>query len=61
MTKARYATTAKIKQVVGAAKEAGVKVGGVEITPEGVIRVLSERMAAQAPTDAYDDWKRAGG
>ena len=54
----RYPTRAKIKQVVDGAKEAGVKVGGVECWPDGAIRVFSERMAPPAPASAYDSWKR---
>lgn len=55
----KYPTKAKISYLVKAAKEAGVKVGGVECTRDGTVRILSETMAA-ANANAYDDWKREG-
>lgn len=55
----KYPTKAKINYLVKAAKEAGVKVGGIECGRDGTVRILSETMAA-ANGNAYDDWKSAG-
>lgn len=61
-SKIRVPTKAAIKRIVDAAKEAGIKVGGLEVTPDGTIRVLNEKLAATAPSgNDYDDWKRQEG
>jgi hypothetical protein len=59
---AKYPTKAMINRVVAqlsdAAKAAGIKVGGVECTRDGTIRVLE---ASNKPAgSAYDEWKGAG-
>jgi hypothetical protein len=55
----RYPTGAKIRRVVDAAREAGIKVGGIEISRDGMIRILSERLLPNMPANDYDDWKNA--
>jgi len=54
--KALYPTKAKIARALDAAREAGIKIGGYEIAPDGTIRVLSEASASR-PVSAYDEWK----
>lgn len=57
----RMPTRAKIKRLVTAAEEAGIKIGGLECTKDGTIRVLSERLARNVVVGSdYDDWKRGG-
>ena len=52
-------TRAKIRRLVTAAEEAGIKIGGLECTKDGTIRILSERLAQSiAGGNDYDDWKR---
>ena len=57
--KQSYATPSKVRSMLAAAKEAGLRVGGVEIACDGTIRILSESAAkvASAAASAYDDWK----
>lgn len=59
------ATPAKTRKLVSAAVEAataaGVKVGGIEIAPDGTIRILRQQPASAAPGDAYDAWKAGPG
>lgn len=51
--RARYATKAAIKRATEAAKACGIEPGGVELAPDGTIRILS---AQAAPRDAWDEW-----
>jgi hypothetical protein len=56
-----YPTKAEVDRLTGvlvmAAKAAGLKVSGVEIGPDGAIRVVEG--LATAPADDYDRWKAA--
>lgn len=54
-----YPTSARVKQFVTAAQEAGLTVGGFECSPDGVVRILSERMLTPPGVNAYDEWKQA--
>lgn len=60
---AKYPTPAAIdaigQKLIELAKSAGIKVGGVECTRDGTIRVIEA--GARAPASAYDDWKSAEG
>ena len=58
--RARYASKEQIKALVAATKAAEIKIGGVEFSRDGTVRILSEMPAATRPS-AYDDWKRAEG
>lgn len=53
--KSNYPRKAKIVGTIAAAREAGIKVGGFEVDPDGTIRILTER-ASPAANDAYDRW-----
>lgn len=59
-----YATRAKMRAFVEQARELGIKVGGIELAPDGTIRILAEQAVRAATSgtadDAYDDWKNAG-
>lgn len=49
----KYALKRAITRAIEAMKDAGLEVGGVEIAPGGVIRVLT---AGAAKVDPYADW-----
>lgn len=60
--KPRYATKAKVKHAIEAAQAAGIKIGAIEFTPDGSVRILSDALAGpKVAANAYDDWKRAAG
>jgi hypothetical protein len=50
-----------IDRAIAAAKDAGMKIGGFEVDPDGTVRILTER-SLPAADDAYAKWaaKRAG-
>lgn len=50
----KYALKRAITRAINAAQDAGLDVGGVEIAPGGVIRVLT---AGVAKVDAFAEWK----
>ncbi len=51
----RYATKALIARMIDAAKSAGLDVRGVELSPDGTVRLYD---ASQVATSAYDRWKQ---
>lgn len=53
--KRRYPTQAAIDRAIRAARKAGLKVTGFEITPSGVIRILDDQSAASARSEA-EEW-----
>ena len=57
--KAIYPRKAQIERAIAAAKAGGIKVGGVEIDPDGTIRILGEK--ASAGETPYERWKRGQG
>ncbi|MEG3151784.1 hypothetical protein U1769_17975 [Sphingomonas sp. ZT3P38] len=50
MTKLRYPSTPEIKRIVNAAKACGLDVGGIEVCPDGMIRILEARATQQGQT-----------
>lgn len=51
----KYPRKAEIQRLVRAAREAGIDVGGFEVSPEGVIRILPAA-AMVKPATAFDEW-----
>lgn len=49
-----YATKAQIERVVAAAREAGI-IGGLEVTPDGTIRIVPIQQSTA--TTAFDRWQ----
>lgn len=49
--KGAYPTAAKIKALVKVAKELGLDVAGIEVSPDGAIRVVEARALPQQVTD----------
>jgi len=56
MRKSSYPTKAKIKQMIEAARSCGLDVCGFEASPDGSIRIVEARAAAQLKND-YDRWE----
>lgn len=53
---------AEIGRVVQAAREAGIAVGGLEVAPDGTIRVLSiDATRSPTPASDFDEWMRQEG
>lgn len=53
--KTSYAVQKIIERAVKAAKDAGLDVGGVEVLPDGTVRVLTKE---STKVDPFADWKR---
>jgi len=53
--KAGYPGKVAIRHVVEAAKSLGIDVAGIEVTPDGTIRVLESR-AMPKKDDLFDQW-----
>lgn len=53
-----YAVQKIIERAVKAAKDAGLDVGGVEVLPDGTVRVLTRE---STKADDFADWKRQRG
>jgi hypothetical protein len=55
--KLRYPSTPEIKRIVRAAKACGLDVAGLEVCPDGMIRILEPRatQAHQTDFDRYAD------
>lgn len=51
---ATYASKVAIRRAIEAAQEAGIEVGGIEVSPDGRIKVLAK---GPTPENAYDRWK----
>jgi hypothetical protein len=49
-----YPRKAQIERAIAAARAGGIKVGGIEIDPDGTIRILEGQ--SPAATDAYERW-----
>lgn len=52
-----YATQVAIRRAMNAARQAGLDVAGIEVSPDGTIRVFDVRAAKQDPPDLYEQWK----
>jgi hypothetical protein len=57
-TKASYAVQKVIVRTIRAAKELGLDVGGVEVLPDGTVRVLTKD---SVKTDAFAEWQKRRG
>lgn len=52
----RYPTQAAIDRVIRAARKAGIFVNGIEVSPDGVIRVIDR---TESPQDDFERWQRS--
>jgi len=51
----KYAQQRAITRLINAAKDAGLEIGGIEIGPGEIIRLLTK---GETKADAFEDWKR---
>ena len=58
--KPRYAGKVAVRRAVEAARGAGIDVGGVDLLPDGAIRILEARMTADQPQDLFSELEAAG-
>lgn len=54
-----YATRAAVERAVAAARAAKIAVGGIELAPDGTIRILTASNSNVPTGNAFDDWKQA--
>jgi hypothetical protein len=47
-------------RTVAAARAAGIDVAGIELSKEGIIRVMEARLMSDPPLSEFDKWNRAG-
>jgi hypothetical protein len=55
-----YPTATAIAHVVRSAKKLGVDVAGVEVSPDGTIRVVDARVAKPPPATLFDELEQQG-
>lgn len=56
-----YPTKAAVKRAVETARELGLTVVGLEVSREGVIKVLDQAaVIAAGPKDEFDEWLASG-
>lgn len=52
----RYPRKVEIVRAIGAAKACGLDVAGVEVSPDGTIRIVEARAIPQ-PKDVFSEWE----
>jgi ribosomal protein S11 len=55
-----YPTKAAVKRAVETARELGLTVVGVEVSKEGVIKILDQAAIPQKPKDEFEEWLANG-
>lgn len=58
--KPHHAGSVAIKRSIAAARNAGIDVAGVEVLPDGTIRLLDARLAPQTPADLFEKLEQEG-
>ena len=58
--KPRYPGKVALRRAVEAARDCGIDVGGVEVLPDGTIRILDARMTAAKPKDLFEELSAQG-
>lgn len=48
---------ADVVRAVKAARAADVAIGSLEVTPEGIIRIVARLAVEQSPANPFDTWK----
>jgi hypothetical protein len=56
----RYPRKLEIERVVSAIRASGVDVGGVEVAPDGTIKVTEARSCSSKPQSEFDRWEAEG-
>lgn len=52
-----YPTKAQIDRTIAAARGAGIDVVGLEVSPDGTIRIVDSRAMPKQPTNDFDRWE----
>lgn len=55
--KARYPTKSKIEGLIAIARAAGIDVAGIEVSADGMIRVMEARAIPSEPQSLFDQLK----
>jgi hypothetical protein len=58
--KRAYPGKVAIRHVIEAARACGVDVAGVEVSPDGTIRVVEARTLPERPKDEFEAWEAQG-
>ena len=53
----RYPGKVAIRRAVQAARDNGIDVGGVEVSPDGSIRIIDMRAIPRQPADEFERWE----
>ena len=56
----KYPTAAEIKRAVSACERTGMKVGAIEISRTGTIKVVGVDMPVPPASNDFDEWERRG-
>lgn len=52
-----YPGKVAIRRAVQAARDNGIDVGGVEVSPDGSIRIIDMRAIPKQPVDEFERWE----
>lgn len=55
--KSPYPSVPNVKRMIAAAKAAGLDVAGIEVSPDGMIRIIEARALPAKGDDLFDQWK----
>lgn len=55
-----YAGAVAIKRAVKAARDSGLDVGGIEVAPDGTIRIIEVRAVPKPTDDLFEKLEAAG-
>ena len=55
-----WAGAVPIKRSIAAARKAGVDVAGIEVLPDGTIRLLDARLAPKPTADLFEELEQQG-
>jgi hypothetical protein len=53
----KYPGKVAIRRAVQAARDNGIDVGGVEVSPDGSIRIIDLRAIPRQPVDEFERWE----
>ena len=59
-TKYAYASSAVVRRAISAVKATGMTIGGVELLPDGTIRLVPVEAPRGEPANEFDKWDAAG-
>ncbi len=59
-TKPTYAGKVQIRRAVEAVRSLGMNVAGIEIKPDGTIKIIDKTAIELSPKDEFEAWDRNG-